>query len=74
MSEYYSRNLSREVLKGKKEAALKCQHNGGIPPYGYTVDKEMHYVIIPEEAKIIQMVFEKAKLGFSHGRYSEIPK
>lgn len=66
MSEYYSRNLSREVLKGKKEAALKCQHNGGIPPYGYTVDKEMHYVIIPEEAKIIQMVFEKAELGFSH--------
>lgn len=66
MSEYYSRNLSREVLKGKKEAALKCQHNGGIPPYGYTVDKEMHYVIVPEEAKIIRIIFEKAEIGFSH--------
>lgn len=66
MSEYYSKNLSREVLKGKKEAALNCQHNGGIPPYGYTVDKDMHYVIVPEEAKIIQTIFEKAELGLSH--------
>ncbi len=66
MSDYYSKNLGREVLKGKKEAALKCQHNGGIPPFGFTVDKNMHYIIVPEEAEIIRKVFSMAELGYSH--------
>ena len=38
MSEYYSRNLAREVNKGMKETALKGLHTGGIPPLGYDVD------------------------------------
>ena len=29
MSEYYSKNLAREVRKGQNENALKCRHNGG---------------------------------------------
>lgn len=28
MAEFYSRNLAREVEKGKKETALQCKHNG----------------------------------------------
>ena len=32
MSEYYSRNLSREVKKGMRDNALKCKFNGGTPP------------------------------------------
>ena len=35
MSEYYSANLSREVMKGMKENALSCKHTGGKPPLGY---------------------------------------
>ena len=34
MSEYYSKNLSREVMKGLNENALKCKHTGGKPPLG----------------------------------------
>ena len=34
MSEYYSKNLSREVMKGLNENALKCKHTGGKAPLG----------------------------------------
>ena len=34
MSEYYSKNLSREVMKGLNEKAQKCKHTGGKPPQG----------------------------------------
>ena len=34
MSEYYSKNLSREVMQGLNENALKCKHTGGKPPLG----------------------------------------
>ena len=43
MNEYYSLNLSREVKKGLNENALKCIHNGGIPPLGYNLDKDRRY-------------------------------
>src|SRR5699024_7570062 len=45
MSEYYSKNLAREVKKGMKENALKCKFNGGTPPLGYDINKDKEYVI-----------------------------
>ena len=53
MSEYYSRNLAREVMKGKMETAYQCKHNGGIPPLGYDVSKDNTYVINPYEAEAV---------------------
>lgn len=38
MTEYYSKNLGREVMKGMKETAYECKHTGGRPPLGYSVD------------------------------------
>ena len=32
MAQYYSENLSREVMKGMKESAYKGTHLGGTPP------------------------------------------
>ena len=43
MSEYYSKNLAREVMKGKHETALQCKHNGGQPPYGLMGKKDGTY-------------------------------
>ncbi len=40
MSEYYSQNLAREVMKGMRETALQCKHTGGKPPLGYEVDPQ----------------------------------
>jgi len=57
MSEYFSKNLAREVNKGLKENALKGLHNGGIPPLGFdVVDKK--YVINEKEAQAVNLIFE----------------
>ncbi|MBQ6332540.1 MAG: recombinase family protein, partial [Clostridia bacterium] len=34
LSEYYSKNLAKEVRKGHREVALKGLHNGGPAPFG----------------------------------------
>ncbi len=58
MAEYYSANLSREVMKGMTENALQCKHTGGSPPLGYDVDENKHYVINKTEEAIIKLIFE----------------
>mgnify|MGYP000961027933 CR=1 FL=1 len=58
MNEYYSLNLAREVRKGQKENALKCIHNGGIPPLGYDLTEDKTYTINEEEAKAVRLIFK----------------
>lgn len=54
---YHSRNLSKEVKKGKKENALKGLFNGGKPPFGYNVmDKQ--YIIDDFEAQGVRLIFD----------------
>ena len=66
MSEYYSRNLAREVQKGKKETAYQCRHNGGVPPLGYDVDNGGHYHINPIEAAWVTKAYEMKASGRSY--------
>ena len=68
MAEYYSKNLAREVRKGQKENALRCIHNGGIPPLGYNV-VDQHYVLNEIEASTVRSIFE---LYASGKGYAEI--
>lgn len=67
MSEYYSKNLSREVKKGMKENALKCQFNGGTPPLGFDIDENKLYIINEYEAEAIKIIFEMYTKGYSYG-------
>lgn len=57
MSEYYSQNLAREVMKGMRETALQGKHTGGKPPLGYDVDEQKKLVINPQEAKVVKLIF-----------------
>ena len=66
MSEYYSKNLAREVRKGQNENALKCRHNGGQPLYGYSVDKDGYYVINEYEAAAVRAIFKLVTTGHSY--------
>ena len=66
MSEYYSRNLAREVQKGKMETAYQCKHNGGVPPLGYDVDRDGNYHINPIEAAWVTKIFEMKASGKSY--------
>lgn len=64
MNEYYSKNLVREVRKGLNENALKCQHNGGKPPLGYTVNPQTKMLEIDnEEARAVRLIFRSVLDG-----------
>lgn len=66
VSQFYSENLSTEVIKGFKESAYKGIHTGGIAPLGYDVDKvNRKLFIIEEEAQAVRMIFELHNKGVS---------
>lgn len=66
MSEYYSRNLSREVRKGLKENALKCKFNGGHPPLGYDIDDNKNYIINLYEAEMVKTIYDLYLKNYSY--------
>lgn len=65
INEFYSANLARESMKGMKENALQCLHNGGSPGLGYDVDDTQHIVINESEAKIVVMIYSMYLSGYS---------
>lgn len=67
MNEFYSDNLSQEVMKGLKENAYQCKFTGGVPALGYKVDPESKKLIIDErEAPIVQLIFRRYSNGWSY--------
>ncbi len=71
MNEYYSANLSREVMKGMRENALDCRYTGGYVPLGYRIDDSGHYQINEDEAPVIRRIFSAVIQGMS---YNEIQR
>lgn len=72
IAEYYSRNLSRETMKGLMENAYNCRHNGGKPPLGYDVDPVTHqYIINENEAVIVRSIFDMYLAGKSYAEIVE---
>ncbi len=67
MSEYYSKNLAREVLKGMKENALQCKHTGGIPPLGYYVNQDKKLSVDEKEAETVRLIFDRYANGYTYG-------
>lgn len=64
MSEYYSKNLAREVMKGRRESAMNCRYIGGWVPYGFRVDPQTHrYIINDYEAEAVRMIFRDVADG-----------
>lgn len=67
MAEFYSKNLSREIKKGKKENVLAAKHDGGVPALGYNVNREtMEYIINPAESEIVKAIFEMTASGSTY--------
>ncbi len=56
MSEYYSKNLARETMKGLTENALKGKSCGGIPPLGYDLDEYKFYKVNEFEAQGVKLI------------------
>ena len=59
MAAYYSRNLSKEVIKGLRENAYQAKHTGGKPPLGYDVDSDKKYIINESEAAAVRYIFKR---------------
>jgi site-specific DNA recombinase len=69
LDQYYSLNLSREVMKGHRNNARDCKHNGGIPPLGFNVDPTTKtYVINEREAKAVLKIFTMYDQGYSYDK------
>lgn len=69
MAEYYSRNLSREVMrKGMLPNAKRCQFNGGTPPLGFDIDAEKHYILNESEAEAVKLIFSIYADGGSYDK------
>lgn len=69
MSEYYSKNLAREVNKGMKETALKGLHTGGSPPLGYDVDPKTKKLVINEkEAIAVRLIYKMYIEGYGYNK------
>ena len=65
-AQWYSENLSRETIKGKKERALSGKYNG-VLPFGYVKDERGEAVIEPNEAEGVRIAFE----AYATGNYSD---
>ena len=67
MSEYYSQNLAREVMKGLRETALQGKHTGGKPPLGYDVDPTTQTLVINEqEAETVRLIYDMYSKGYGY--------
>ena len=71
MSDFYSKNLAREVQKGKKEAAHQALYLGGTPAYGYDVDENRKYILNPKESKAVKLIFDMYLNDYSYQQIAD---
>ncbi len=56
-AEYYSLQLSRNIRRGQKESAEKCQSIGGGTPLGYKIGEDKKFILDPQGAETVRMIF-----------------
>lgn len=64
MNQYYSMELSQKIRRGQKESYIKGNYTGGKIQYGYRVE-DKKYVVVEEEARVVQEVFAKYAQGYT---------
>ena len=70
-AEWYSRNLSENVLRGMQDNANKCLYNGGTRVLGYRRGADGRYEIDPETSPIIRAIFDQYSEGLSAARIAD---
>ncbi len=60
LAEYYSKELSRKVLRGHEDNARKCMVNGFLP-LGYVKGPDSRYQVSEPEAEIVREIFLRVK-------------
>lgn len=62
-AEYYSLNLSQNVLRGFRESISKGQHLGGVAPFGYRFTADKKVEVDEHEAMILRFFFNELAQG-----------
>lgn len=62
LAEYYSKELSRKIIRGNMDNAEKCMVNGK-PPFGFRRGDDGKYAIVPEEAEIVKEIYTRFAAG-----------
>lgn len=63
MAEYYSANLSQNVLRGMHQRMQAGKYVGGTVPLGYSIDNNKDYVVNPQTSHIVKQIFEMYAAG-----------
>ncbi|MCF7930457.1 MAG: recombinase family protein [Acholeplasmataceae bacterium] len=71
MSEFYVANLKREIMAGQMQNAKQAKTSGGRPAYGYSVNKDLKFVINEEEAPAVKIMFQMVADGYSYVEVAE---
>ena len=58
MAEYYSANLSQNVLRGMHQKAELGKYMGGTIPLGYKIDSDKNYIIDENTAPVVKRIYE----------------
>lgn len=58
MAAYYSEQLSQNIRRGQRASAAKAQSTGGNRPLGYKTGPDKKFVIDPETAPTVRLVFD----------------
>lgn len=70
LNQYYSENLSNEVMKTLLLKAQRAQHVGGLPPLGYDVVVDSKgdkiYIINELEAEAVRLIFSMYSNDYSY--------
>lgn len=62
LAEYYSKELSRKIVRGMEDNASKCLCNGQIP-FGYCRGEDGRFAIDEREAPIVQEIYRRIRDG-----------
>ena len=58
MAAYYSEQLSQNIRRGQRASAAKAQSTGGNRPLGYKTGPDKKFIIDPETAPTVKLVFD----------------
>lgn len=66
MNEYYSAELSQKIKRGMRENVIKGKSTGGNIALGYRIGADKRLEINPEQAVIVQKIFEMYSQGCTY--------
>jgi len=63
VNQFYSENLSEDIMRGMDDNAKNGKRNGGVTPFGYRKGADGRFEIDPDNSLIVKEIFEKIRDG-----------